>query len=134
MTIAFSCPNCRASFNVADADAAKTAACGSCGTPITIPNSALAPQQDDCCAHCGQPAHRACIRCGRFFCAAHGGYRLVGQGAGRSYEVVTRGVCDSCTPDQELKKFQFGCQSVGTVISVIGAIIVLFIILGRMMK
>lgn len=78
------------------------------------------------CAFCGQEAERACTRCGRFFCQVHGGDRLVGEGLGNSYRVVTRAVCDSCTPNQAFKQFAKGCQiavAIIVVVMVIAAVV-----------
>jgi hypothetical protein len=76
------------------------------------------------CYSCNQPAERSCTRCGRFFCSRHGGDRLVDEGAGEGHHVVTRGVCDNCTPDQEWmrSKQTIGIQTIGIIVFIIAAI------------
>jgi hypothetical protein len=72
------------------------------------------------CYCCGQPAYRSCTRCGNFFCPAHGGDGLISEGRGRNASIVTRGLCDDCTPNQSLKQFQRG---LGLVVGLIGILL-----------
>jgi hypothetical protein len=74
------------------------------------------------CAFCKQLAERSCTRCGRFFCPAHGGDRLVEEGAGDGYQVVTRGVCDKCTPDQNWIKSK---QRLGLIVFLVALLVML---------
>lgn len=70
------------------------------------------------CYACEQLTERACTSCGYFFCPQHGGSRLVGEGWGRGRHVVTRGVCDRCTPNQTVKRVEataYGCRTVAIV-------------------
>ena len=83
------------------------------------------------CFSCGQPAERSCTRCGRFFCESHGGDRLVGEGARKGRRIVTRAVCDNCTPNQEWMAFQRGCGIVVFVIVLIVLAITLFSIFSQ---
>ena len=60
------------------------------------------------CYKCDGSSTSECSRCGRVFCAAHGGERLVSQSAPFSrFTVSWRVVCDECTPSQAMLKFRF---------------------------
>lgn len=52
------------------------------------------------CHVCAGLANRSCTLCGRPFCPTHGGMRKRGEDAGKSYHIVTRALCDDCTPNQ----------------------------------
>lgn len=52
------------------------------------------------CGTCAVPADRCCTRCGRPFCPRHGGMRKCTEGAGKGATIVTRALCDNCTPNQ----------------------------------
>lgn len=80
------------------------------------------------CAYCANDAERACTRCGRFFCHSHGGDRLVSEGAGRGHRIVTRDVCNSCTPNQTWMATQ---QAMGIALFVLILLVILFFFLGR---
>jgi hypothetical protein len=85
------------------------------------------------CAFCQQPAERACTRCGRFFCPAHGGERRVLEADQGVQHPVTRVVCDSCTPDEgtireverfnrSVVRFLIGFAIVGFVVAMIAIV------------
>lgn len=47
LTIEFNCPNCQKLLRTSDDKAGRKAKCPDCGTAVTVPQAASAPQQDD---------------------------------------------------------------------------------------
>jgi hypothetical protein len=86
------------------------------------------------CVFCGEPAERACTRCGHFFCVLHGGDRLVGECAGEDYCVVTRGLCDRCTPHQGWMAVQQAIQRTMGVLGFAAMLIFVLMVSSYFMK
>jgi len=91
---------------------------------LPLPDPNLGPLQ---CPFCGCAGERACTLCGRFFCAAHGGDRLVSEGAGLGHRIVTRALCDDCTPNQGWLSFQ-------KVLGIVVFVIIILVLLAALMK
>lgn|GEM_PF-4972540 len=62
------------------------------------------------CYKCDGSSTSQCSRCGRVFCAAHGGERLASQSSvySRLTVVSARVLCDECTPNQALLRLRLG--------------------------
>ena len=58
------------------------------------------------CSFCEQPAERACTRCGRFFCSAHGGDRIVVGTNAEGLQFETKVVCEGCAPARDQPAMQ----------------------------
>jgi hypothetical protein len=76
-----------------------------------------APPAGPQCYECGEPADRACSRCGRFFCPAHGGIMALGLGG----PVIS--FCADCSIRQERQ------QMIGCLVG-IGAVLLAIIIVA----
>jgi hypothetical protein len=74
------------------------------------------------CSICEKPAERACTRCGGFFCAKHGGKRLIREGVGENSRIVRRAICDKCTPNQHWMRFR---RTIGAILFFVILLIVI---------